>query len=83
LLYEKEGLNVVNTSIGTYSSPFGFNGKVEFAMNLVREMRRQHNKRKTIVSRLNYDEAYYPMLADPMCLASREMWSSMWSMRSG
>ena len=83
LLYEKEGLNVVNTSIGTYSSPFGFNGKVEFAMNLVREMRRQHNKRKSIVSRLNYDEAYYPMLADPMCLASREMWSTMWSMRSG
>jgi nitrogenase molybdenum-iron protein alpha/beta subunit len=83
LLYEQAGISVLDTSIGIHSSPFGFDGKVEFAMNLLREMRRDHNTRKTIVSRLNYDETYYPMLADSTCLAAREMWSGMWSMRGG
>ena len=83
LLYEQAGISVLDTSIGIHSSPFGFGGKVEFAMNLLREMRRDHNNRKTIVSRLNYDETYYPMLADSTCLAAREMWSGMWSMRGG
>jgi len=82
LLYGKEGISMVNTSIGTYSSPFGFTGKVEFAMNLLRELRRHRNQRKTFVSRFDYDETYYLMLADPMCLASMQMWSEMWSLRS-
>ncbi|MEA1866140.1 MAG: nitrogenase component 1 [Euryarchaeota archaeon] len=83
LLYEQAGINVLDTSIGIHSSPFGFDGKVEFAMNLLREMRRDHTKRNTIVSRLNYDETYYPMLADSTSLAAREMWSGMWCMRGG
>ena len=36
LLYEQAGINVLDTSIGTHSSPFGFDGNVEFAMNLLR-----------------------------------------------
>jgi len=84
LQYEKGGISMVNTSIGTgtYSSPFGFNGKVEFAINLLRELRRHHNQRKTFISTFDYDETYHTMLADPTCLASMQMWSEMWSLRS-
>lgn len=64
----------------------GFNGLVEFAAYLTREIGKPHNsvRRRAIISRLDYDEVAYPMLADnPMSLASREMWSLMWSLRSG
>jgi hypothetical protein len=63
-----------------------FNGLVELAAYLTQEMKKPHShrKRKTIISRFNYDEAYYQMLADnSLCLASREMWSAVRSLRSG
>jgi len=82
LQYEKGGISMVNTSISTYSSPFGFNGRVEFAMNLLRELRRHRNQRKTFISMFDYDETYHTMLTDPMCLASMQMWFEMWGLRS-
>jgi len=85
-LYEKEGVHMINTSIDNYLfSRIGFNGMVEFAAYLRQEMIRQrnHNYRKPVISKFDYDETYYPILADQMCLASHEMWSTMWRLRSG
>jgi nitrogenase molybdenum-iron protein alpha/beta subunit len=81
-IYEKEGICVLNPSVRHRSSPFGFNGQLEFAMNLVREINRGHNQRKPIFSRFDYDETYYSILADSVCLASREMWSILWRLKS-
>jgi nitrogenase molybdenum-iron protein alpha/beta subunit len=83
--YWNDEVHIIDTAI-SFSYRIGFNGLVELAAYLTREMKkpRNHKKRKTIISRFNYDEAYYPMLADnSLCRASREMWSAMWSLRSG
>ena len=83
-IYEKEGISMIDTSIGTYLfNRIGFNGMLEFASYLTQEMKKQRNHREPIISKFDYDETYYPILADPMCLASREMWSTMWGLRSG
>ena len=82
ILYENEGVHVINPSVRHRSSPFGFNGQVEFAMNLVREINRGYNQRKPIISKFDYDETYYPLLSEPTSVASREMWSTMWRLRS-
>lgn len=83
-LYEKEGIHMINTSIDNYLfSRIGFSGLVEFAAYLRQEMMRQRNPRKPIISMFEHDETYYPILADKMCRASHEMWSTMWGLRSG
>ncbi|MHC1635084.1 MAG: nitrogenase component 1 [Candidatus Methanospirareceae archaeon] len=83
-IYEKEGISMINTSIGMYLfNRIGFNGMIEFASYLTREMKKKRNYRKPIISKFDYDETYYPILADPMCLASREMWATMWGLRGG
>jgi nitrogenase molybdenum-cofactor synthesis protein NifE len=83
-LYEKEGIHMINTSIDNYLfGRIGFSGLVEFAAYLRQEMMRQRNPKKPIISMFDHDETYYPILADKMCRASHEMWSTMWGLRSG
>ena len=81
-LYEREGISVINTSVAMYLFyRIGFTGLVELAEYMAKRIKRKHTRRIPIVSRLDYDKIHYPMLADPMCLASHDMWSAMWSLR--
>lgn len=82
--YWNDDVRIIDIPISLFYR-IGFKCLVELAAYLTREMKKQRyqRKRKTIVSKFNYDETYYPILADnSMCLASREMWSAMWSLRS-
>jgi len=83
--YWNDDMHIIDTPTSLFYR-IGFKGLVELAAYLTHEMKKPHShrKRKTIISRFSYDEAYYPMLADnSLCLASREMWSAMWNLRSG
>lgn len=85
-LYEKGGgIGMVDISTTRYLLfRTGFSGIVEFSKYLANVLHRSQPKgnRKPIISRFDYDTTYYPLLADPMCMASREMWSTMWGMKS-
>lgn len=85
-LYEKGGgIGMVDISTTRYLLfRTGFSGIVEFSKYLASLLHRSQPKgnRKPIISRFDYDTTYYPLLADPMCRASREMWFTMWGMKS-
>ncbi|MCK4736270.1 MAG: hypothetical protein KAT65_27705 [Methanophagales archaeon] len=79
--YWNDDVHIIDTPFSLFYR-IGFNGLVELAEYLAWEMKKQRNHSKTIISKFDYDETGYPMLADnSRCLASREMWSSMWSLR--
>jgi hypothetical protein len=83
--YWADNVRVIDIPLGMFYRT-GFGGLVELAAYLAREIGKPRNsvRRRAIISKLDYDEVAYPMLADnPMSLASREMWSLMWSLRAG
>lgn len=83
--YWDGNVRIIDIPLGMFYRT-GFNGLVELAAYLAREIGKPRSsiRRRAIISRLDYDEVAYPMLADnPMSLASREMWSAMWSLRGG
>ena len=83
-LYEKGGeIGMIDISTTRYLLfRTGFSGIVEFGKYLASVLYRERTKRKPIIARFDYDTTYYPLLADPMCMASRGMWFTMWSMKS-
>jgi len=85
-LYEKGGgVGMIDISTTRYLLfRTGFRGIVEFGEYLASMLHRGQTKRnrQPIISRFDYDTTYYPLLADPMCMASREMWFTMWGLKS-
>ena len=59
----------------------GFQSFVQIAKRLKAQMQDEHGERKPLLAKLQYDEAWYPMLDDPAMQASHAMWRTMWALR--
>jgi nitrogenase molybdenum-iron protein alpha/beta subunit len=59
----------------------GFQSFVQIAKYLKARMQAEQGTRKPLLTKLSYDEAWYPMLNQPAMHASHEMWRTMWALR--
>lgn len=78
-IYEGEGIKIIST-FGQFSR-ISFDTFVESAELLAAKIQQEKGIRTPLVSKLKYHDKYYPMLDDQNCMASYDMWKSMWGLR--
>jgi nitrogenase molybdenum-cofactor synthesis protein NifE len=78
-IYEGQGIKIVNT-IDQFTR-IGFEAILESAKHLAKQIQQKKESRDPLIAKLKYHEEYYPMLDNQNCLASYEMWKSMWGSR--
>lgn len=61
--------------------PLDFNSYIEVVNGLALKIKNKQVKSSLLISKIDQNNMYFPLLEDGYCLASREMWSKMWLQR--